>query len=161
MNAEKDKVVSIDYTLRNDDGDVMDSSKEAGPLDYLHGHGNIIPGLEEAVAGKGQGDHVEVSVPAEKAYGEYNDQLVMPVPKDRFQGIEDIQPGMQFQAQTQNGGMQIVTVKDVGDEEVTVDANHPLAGETLHFEVDVVNVRDAEDEEKEHGHVHKEGEDHG
>lgn len=154
MQAEKDRVVAIDYTLKNDDGDVLDSSQGKEPLAYIHGHGNIINGLENALAGKGQGDHVDVSVVPAEAYGEYNDELIMEVPRERFQGIEDIQPGMQFQAQAQNGATQIVTVKEVKDESVAVDGNHPLAGQTLHFSVDVVSVREAEKEELEHGHVH-------
>ena len=153
MQIDKHTVVTIDYTLTNDQGEVIDTSENSQPLAYLHGTGNIIPGLEEALEGKSSGDEVQVSIPPEKAYGEHDDQLKQVVPRDRFEGVEQLEPGMQFQAQTE-GGVRIVTISAIDGDDVTVDANHPLAGETLHFEVAVREVREASSEEIEHGHVH-------
>lgn len=156
MQIAADKVVSIDYTLRNDAGDVLDQSAPDSPLNYLHGHGNLIPGLESALAGKSQGDQVDAVIPPAEAYGEFDAGLVQVVPREMFQGIDAIEPGMQFQAQS-GQGTQIITVKEVDGENVTVDANHQLAGETLHFDVTVKDVRDASEEELSHGHVHGPG----
>lgn len=149
------RVVTIHYTLTNDEGEQLDSSRVEGrePLSYLEGAQNIIGGLETALNEKGAGDQVKVSVNPEEGYGEKNDELVQPVPVSAFEGVESIEPGMQFQAQTP-GGPQIVRVVEVNDETVTIDANHPLAGETLHFDVEVVEAREATDEEQEHGHAH-------
>jgi len=155
MQVAKDTVVAIDYTLKDDDGSVVDASQEGQPLEYLHGAGNIIPGLEKALEGKQAGDDVSVTVQPTEAYGERNDDLQQEVPKDLFQGVDKIEPGMRFQAETQQG-TQVVTVTAVEDDTVTVDANHPLAGQTLNFEVNVSNVRPATAEELEHGHVHNE-----
>lgn len=160
MQVAKDKVVSIDYTLTDDEGSVLDTSKGRAPLAYLHGAGNIIPGLEKALEGKQAGEQVAVRVPAAEAYGERDDALAQEVPLEMFQGVESIEPGMRFQAQT-SAGVQVVTVTKVEGESVTVDGNHPLAGKPLNFDVNVVEVRDATDEELAHGHVHgPEGHDH-
>ena len=156
MNATKDKVVTIDYTLTGPNGEVLDSSNGREPMPYLHGAGNIIPGLESALEGKVAGDQLVVDVPAEQAYGERDPQLVQAVPRDRFQGVPDIKAGMQFQAQTP-AGPRIVTVVGVDDANVQVDANHPLAGVPLKFDVKIVDVRDASPEELSHGHVHGAG----
>jgi FKBP-type peptidyl-prolyl cis-trans isomerase SlyD len=156
MNIEKDKVVSIDYTLTGDDGQVIDSSKGREPLHYLHGAGNIIPGLESALEGKAQGDQVNVSVPPEQGYGPRDERMVQAVPRASFGGVAEIKPGMQFQAQT-NAGPRIITVVDVQGDQVMIDANHPLAGQTLNFDVNVRDVRDATQEELSHGHVHGPG----
>ncbi|HEX7030418.1 MAG TPA: peptidylprolyl isomerase [Gammaproteobacteria bacterium] len=156
MQISANKVVSIHYTLKNDAGDVLDSSSGREPLAYLQGAGNIVPGLEKALEGKSAGETVNVSVAPEEGYGPRHDGLVQDVPREAFQGVEDIQPGMQFHAQGPQGPM-VVTVVEAGDDAVKVDGNHPLAGETLHFDVEVTDVRDATDEEKEHGHVHGEG----
>lgn len=156
MRIEKDKVVSIDYTLTNLQGEVIDSSKGREPLPYLHGASNIIPGLEAALEGKSSGDQVQVTVQPEQGYGQRDPQLVQGVPRDRFQGVSNIQAGMQFTAQTPQG-RRIVTVTKVDEAEVTVDANHPLAGVTLNFDVTVKDVRDATPEELQHGHVHGPG----
>jgi FKBP-type peptidyl-prolyl cis-trans isomerase SlyD len=153
MNISKDKVVSIDYTLTDNGGQVLDSSQGKEPLNYLHGAGNIIPGLESALEGKVQGEKVNVQVPPEQAYGPRDERMVQAVPRSAFQGAENIQPGMQFQAQT-NAGARIITVVGVQGDQVTIDANHPLAGQTLNFDVDVRGVRDATPEELSHGHVH-------
>lgn len=156
MQISANKVVSIHYTLKNDAGDVLDTSSGRDPLAYLHGNNNIIPGLEKALEGKAAGDSVQVSVEPGEGYGERQEGLVQDVPREAFQGIDDIKPGMQFQAQGPQGPV-LVTVTSVADETVTVDGNHPLAGETLHFDVEVAEVREATDEEMEHGHVHGPG----
>ncbi|WP_018719372.1 FKBP-type peptidyl-prolyl cis-trans isomerase [Arhodomonas aquaeolei] len=155
MQISKDKVVAIDYTLKDNDGEVLDASPEGQPLQYLHGAGNIIPGLESALEGKAAGDDVSVTVEPAEAYGERDDRLQQEVPMEMFQGVDKVEPGMRFQAQTQ-AGTQVVTVAAVDGETVTVDANHPLAGQTLNFEVKVSEVREATDEELEHGHIHEE-----
>lgn len=152
---QNDQVVSFHYTLTDENGTVIDKS-EGQPLVYLHGAGNIIPGLENALAGKTTGDKLVVNVAAAEGYGEYNAELVQEVPRNMFQGVEDIQAGMQFQAQTDDG-IQIVTVKEVTDEHIIVDGNHPLAGQNLNFDVEIVDIRDATQEELDHGHVHGAG----
>ena len=156
MQIGKDKVVAIDYTLTDPQGQVLDTSRGRGPLSYLHGTGNIIRGLEQALEGRGTGDTLQVQIPPEQAYGEKDPAMVQAVPRAAFRGITDIKPGMQFQAQ-HRGGQQVVTVVGVSDEEVTVDANHPLAGMTLNFDVNIVSVRDATAEELQHGHAHGPG----
>lgn len=152
MQVARDAVVLIHYTLKNDAGEVLDSSEGADPLAYLHGGGNIIAGLEEALEGKTTGDHVAVSIPPEKGYGVHDASLIQQVPKRAFQS-GNIQAGMRFTAQTEQGPRQVVVTKVIGDM-VSVDGNHPLAGETLHFEVDITEVRAASAEELAHGHVH-------
>lgn len=157
MQIEKNKVVSIWYTLTNNSGEVLDTNSGKQPLYFIQGIGNIIPGLEEALEGKATGDKMQVSIPPEKGYGLRNEQLVQKLPKNMFQGVEQIQPGMQFQAQSEQGGFQIITVTKVEGEEVHVDGNHPLAGETLNFDVEVEGIRDADQNELAHGHVHGPG----
>jgi len=157
MNVEKNKVVSIDYTLTDDQGVVLDSSDKHGPLAYLHGVGQLIPGLESALEGKSAGDTLTVTIPPKDAYGERDESLMFVIPKEHFRGIDDIEVGMQFE--TEGGSdAHVVTVVDVTDDKITVDGNHPLAGVTLNFDVTVVDVRDATAEELEHGHVHDAGE---
>lgn len=156
MQATKDKVVRIDYTLKDDEGTVLDSSEGREPVSYLHGAQNIVPGLETALEGQAAGDSLTVSVPPEQAYGQRDPNRVAEVPKANFPPEANIEVGAQFQAETA-AGPQVVTVVKVTDEEVTVDANHPLAGKTLHFDVKVVDVRDATEEEIEHGHAHGPG----
>ena len=156
MQIEANKVVSINYILRDDEDQVLDQSTPEAPLLYLHGHGNIIPGLENELNGKAVGDAIKVSVSPEEGYGEYDEQLIQAVPRNMFEGIDEIEPGMQFQAQM-GDGVQIVTVKEVTEESVTIDANHDLAGKTLHFEASVKEIRDASADELEHGHIHGPG----
>lgn len=153
MTVAKDKVVSIDYTLFDPKGEELDSSKGSGPLAYLHGADNIISGLEKALEGKTEGDKLRVTVAAAEAYGERDSALIVTVPKDRFEEDADIQVGMQFQAESEDG-VRIVTVTSIGDDGVTIDANHPLAGVDLTFDVEVISVRDANPEELSHGHPH-------
>jgi len=156
MQIAKDKVVSIHYTLKNDAGSVIDSSEGAEPLVYLHGAQNIIPGLERALEGKVTDDALEVSIEAVDAYGEYNKELTQVVPSNMFEGVDKLEAGMEFQAQTEQG-MQVIRIADVNGDDITIDGNHPLAGERLHFDVTVDAVRDASAEELEHGHIHTEG----
>lgn len=146
-------VAYFHYTLTNDAGEVLDSSNGREPLPYLHGKGNIVPGLEKALAGKKAGDKLDVVVAPEEGYGPHIDSLVQVVPKSAFQGVENLEPGMQFQAESNMGPVSVV-VTSVDGENVTVDGNHPLAGETLHFSVEITQVRDATVEEVMHGHVH-------
>jgi FKBP-type peptidyl-prolyl cis-trans isomerase SlyD len=156
MLIAKDSVVSIDYTLTDSDGTVLDSSKGQKPLEYLHGSGNIIPGLEEALEGKGTGDSFKVSVPPEKGYGTRNEALSQKVPRKMFDSKTEIKPGMRFHAEAEHGE-HTVTVIAVDSENITVDANHPLAGKILNFDVKITGVRAATHEELAHGHVHGAG----
>jgi FKBP-type peptidyl-prolyl cis-trans isomerase SlyD len=153
MQIAHDKVVLIHYTLRNDAGELLDSSSGGDALAYLHGQGNIIPGLEKALEGKQAGDKLSVKVEPAEGYGQRDARLVQQVPRRQF-GDANVQPGMQFHAQTSQGQNRVVTVTHIAGDMVTVDGNHPLAGENLHFDVEVEDVRDATAEELEHGHVH-------
>jgi len=156
MQIANDVVASIEYTLTDDQGNVIDSSAGGEPLAYLHGAGNIIPGLEAALAGKVVGDAFKVSIAPADGYGEKNEDMLQQVPREMFQGVDNIEAGMQFHAQTDHG-MQVITVAAVDGDMVTVDGNHPLAGQTLHFDVKVLEVRAPSAEELEHGHVHGSG----
>jgi len=156
MKISKDRVVSIDYTLKDVNGEVIDTSDGRAPLDYIHGSGSIIQGLENALEGKAVGDELTVTISPEEAYGLRDDSLAQSVDRKIFETEEDLQVGMQFQAPSEQG-MMIVTVTEIKDDSVTVDTNHPLAGETLHFDVAVVDVRDATEEELGHGHAHGSG----
>ncbi|WP_426209420.1 FKBP-type peptidyl-prolyl cis-trans isomerase [Pseudomonas sp. TWR2-1-1] len=157
MTIAANKAVSIEYTLTNDDGDVIDSSTGGAPLVYLQGAGNIIPGLEKALEGKAVGEELTVTVEPEDAYGEYSAELVSTLSASMFEGVDQLEVGMQFHASAPDGQMQIVTIRDLDGDDVTVDGNHPLAGQRLTFKVKVVAVRDASEEEVAHGHVHGEG----
>ncbi|MET8426718.1 peptidylprolyl isomerase [Nocardia sp. NPDC059091] len=156
MSIAADKVVSIEYTLKADDGEVLDTSVGEAPLVYLHGADNIVPGLEQALEGKSTGDELVVVVEPEDAYGEYLAELVSAVPRDMFEGVDELEPGMEFHAEAPDGDSQIVIVRQVDGDEVTIDANHPLAGQRLHFTVKVVDIRDASEDELAHGHPHGE-----
>jgi FKBP-type peptidyl-prolyl cis-trans isomerase SlyD len=156
MLIAQDKVVLIHYTLTNDKGDVLDSSSGGDPLAYMHGQGNIIPGLEKALEGKQAGDKLSVKVEPAEGYGVHDAKLIQQVPRRQFGGA-NVQPGMQFHAQTSGGNTRVVTVTRMVGDMVTVDGNHPLAGENLNFDVEVTDVRDASAEELEHGHVHGPG----
>lgn len=151
-----DSVVLFNYTLTNDAGDVLDKSN-GEPLAYLHGHHNIISGLEAALLGKSAGDKLVAVIEPADAYGEYLAEAVQEVPRSNFQGVDNIEVGMQFQSQTEDGHVMLVAVKEVTDELVIVDANHPLAGERLTFDVEIVEVRAATADEIAHGHVHGAG----
>ena len=149
-------VASFNYTLTNDAGEIIDSSEGRSPLAYLHGAGNIVPGLEKEMAGRQAGDRFDVVVAPEDGYGQPNPMLVQTVPREAFQGVDTIEVGMEFQAQTPQGPLSVVVSK-VDADNVTVDGNHPLAGKTLHFAIEVTDVRDASVEELAHGHVHGPG----
>jgi FKBP-type peptidyl-prolyl cis-trans isomerase SlyD len=149
-------VASFNYTLTNDAGEVLDSSEGREPLVYLHGKGNIVPGLEKEMTGKKAGDKFKVEVSPEEGYGVHNPGLVQEVPRDAFRGVNDLQPGMQFRAESDRGPMSVVITAIEGDK-VTVDGNHPLAGATLHFAIEITEVREASVEEVLHGHVHGAG----
>ncbi len=146
MNIVKDKFVAIHYTLKNDKGDVMDTSNGAEPLAYLHGNGFLIPGLEKALEGKTAGDKFSTVVEAKDAYGERNEKLVVDVPKDKFDTTAPIEVGMEFSVQTPAGPM-IVKVVEINGDKIKVDGNHELAGKTLYFDIEVVEVRDPTQEE--------------
>lgn len=160
MVVQNDSVVTIAYTLTDEAGVVIDSSKEHGDLAYLHGHQNIIPGLEEALEGKEPGENLTVTVPPAKGYGDRDDQAVFEVPRDRLPADAELELGMQFQAQDGNGQSRIVTLTNIEDDTVMLDGNHPLAGQTLNFDVEVRDVREATEEERDHGHVHGPDTDH-
>jgi FKBP-type peptidyl-prolyl cis-trans isomerase SlyD len=154
MNIQNNSAVSFHYKLTDDDGISIDSSEGKEPLDYLHGAGNIIPGLEKALEGKTIGDSLTVAVTAAEGYGEVQKELIQEVPKEAFQGIDTIEVGMQFEAQTGQGGTVPVTVVAVTDELVTVDGNHPLAGKNLNFDVTIEDVQEATEEQLARGHLH-------
>lgn len=152
MTVTQDSVVSIHYTLKDNDGNILDSSSGRDPLNYIHGKGNLIPGMEEGIEGKSKGDQFELKVAPDKGYGVKNDKLIQKVPLKAF-GEQKVDAGMQFN--TQNG--QVVTIVEVDKESATVDANHPLAGVDLNFSVEIISVRKATQEEIDHGHVHGPG----
>ena len=156
MQIAKNTVVAIDYVLKDDKGQVLDSSEGREPLSYLHGAGTIIPGLERELDGKHIGDQLEVAVAAKDAYGERNEALIQEVAREQFDGVDDLEVGMKFRVDSTQGPM-VITVTRIGDEVVTVDGNHPLAGQNLNFAVNVREVREATEEELSHGHAHGPG----
>ena len=156
MKIEDQKVVTFHYTLKNAQGETMESSVERDPLSYLHGARAIIPGLEAAMAGREIGDEFEVTIEPEDAYGERNEGNIQRVPAKHFRDPKMLEAGQLVSIQTKNGPVQ-ATVMKVGRFNVDVDTNHPLAGQTLTFEVEVTDVRDATEEEVSHGHVHGPG----
>ncbi len=156
MQIADKMAVSIHYTLTNEAGEQLDSSEGQDPLVYLHGHGNIIPGLENALKGKEVSDKFSVTIQPADAYGERRDDMVQVVPKSMFEGIDEIKVGMQFHADTSQG-MSVVTVSKVEGDEITIDGNHPLSGLALTFDVEVMEIRPATEDELEHKHIHGEG----
>jgi FKBP-type peptidyl-prolyl cis-trans isomerase SlyD len=150
----KGKVVSIHYTLTDDSGAVIDSSDGADPLEYLHGGENIVPGLERQLTGKTVGDKLRADVPAKEGYGERKSGKSQSVPRASFPPEVDLQVGMQFAAEAGNGHMVPIWISDIKGDQVFIDRNHPLAGKNLHFDVEVVKIRDATKQEIEHGHPH-------
>ncbi len=156
MKIAENSVASFHYTLTDSTGKVLDSSEGQEPLSYLHGAGNIIPGLEQALEGKAVGDKLNVAVNAAQAYGLRDDSLVQELPTTMFSGIEQIEVGMEFHAETEHG-LQVVTVTHVEGDQVTIDGNHPLAGVDLNFDVEITEVRAATEEELNHGHAHGAG----
>jgi len=156
MNISENCVASIHYTLTDGEGKVIDTSEGQEPLAYLHGAGNIIPGLEKALLGKAVGDKFNVSISASEAYGLRDGSMVQELPSNMFSGIENIEVGMEFHAETEHG-LQVVTVTKLEGDNVTIDGNHPLAGVDLTFDVEVAEIRAASAEELEHGHAHGAG----
>jgi FKBP-type peptidyl-prolyl cis-trans isomerase SlyD len=156
MQIAPNSVAAFHYTLTDEQNQVIDSSAGRDPLTYLHGSGQIVPGLEKQMEGRSAGDKFNAEVAPEEGYGAHQPGLMQEVPRDAFQGVEDIQPGMQFQGRGPQGEIN-VTVTGVDDDKVFIDGNHPLAGKTLHFAIEVVDVREASAQELEHGHVHGAG----
>ena len=157
MQIAKHTVVSMEYVLKNQQGEVLDQTSEGEAFSFIHGTGSIISGLEDALEGKQAGDDLEVNIPPEQAYGERDDSQQQQVPRTQFENPDEIQVGMMFHTQTPEGNVSVVTVVHTDAEHITVDANHPLAGETLNFNVKVLEVREATPEELDHGHVHGPG----
>lgn len=154
MQIADNTVVAVDYILKDDEGTLIDQSNPGQPLTYLHGHRNIVPGLETALKGKQAGETTEVNVDPKNGYGDVNPKLEQTVPKSHFQTIEAIEVGMQFQATTDQGPVPVRVVK-VQEDTVTIDGNHPLAGKRLNFQITVQDVRAATKDEIAHGHTHK------
>jgi FKBP-type peptidyl-prolyl cis-trans isomerase SlyD len=155
MQIGKEKVVAIHYTLRDNEGKVLDTSDGKDPLHYIQGTGSLIPGMEQGLEGRIKGDKLDIKVSPEDGYGVRDEAHVQQVPLDAFGG-QEVKIGMQFQAGGEAGRF-VVTVTDIQNDMATVDANHPLAGVELHFEVEVLDVREATDDELAHGHVHGPG----
>lgn len=159
MQIQDNKVVTLHYTLKDDEGQIIDQSND-GSFAYLHGANNIIPGLEQALQGKSTEDELSVSIDPKDGYGERKPDMVQVVERNMFNEGDEINVGMQFHAQSPDGQMIIVTIADVDGDQITIDGNHPLAGVNLNFDVTVVDVRDATAEELDHGHVHGPGDHH-
>lgn len=158
MQIVNNKVVAMNYVLKDDTGQILDSSEGRDPLAYIQGTGQIIPGLEKEMEGKKKGDKIQAIIAPENAYGLYMPEMVQEVPLNGFQGegSEQLQEGMQVRVETSNGPA-VAFVTKIDGETVTLDMNHPLADKTLHFDVEVMDVRDATEEELSHGHVHGPG----
>jgi len=157
MQIKAHKVVTLNYTLTDNEGNIIDQSND-GSFAYLHGANNIIPGLENALTGKSVGDSMDVTVSPEQGYGERDPAKAQEVPRNMFPEDADIEIGMQFHAQGPDGETLVVTVAGVEDDTITVDGNHPLAGIPLNFAVEVMEIRAASEEELNHGHIHSEDE---
>jgi len=156
MKISENKVVVLHYAVSDSDDTLIDSSYDHSPLSIIHGTGYLIPGLEDALTDHVTGDKFEVAVTAENAYGDRHDEFVQTVPKSMFESVEDLEVGSQLRATTDDGEQTVIVI-DVTDEEITVDGNHPLAGIDLKFDVEILEVRDATEDELQHGHVHGEG----
>lgn len=148
-----DLVVAIEYTLTVD-GEMIDTSEGEGPLEYLHGHANIIPGLEKELDGMSVGESKKVEVSPEEGYGELDDEAILEIPREEFPENVPLQPGIELEITDDEGDTMFATIVEIGDENILLDTNHPLAGKTLHFDVTVTGLRAATDSELEHGHVH-------
>jgi len=159
MTIAINKAVTLNYTLKDDQGEMLDQSNDASFI-YLHGANNIIPGLEDALTGRVKDDKFDLVIKPEDAYGEHNPEFTQVVDRSMFDQAQagDLEAGMQFQSQAEDGAMMIITISEVNGDKITIDGNHPLAGITLHYDVHVVDVRDATEEEITHGHIHAHGE---
>jgi FKBP-type peptidyl-prolyl cis-trans isomerase SlyD len=153
MQIAHNHVVTFHYTLKNDRGELIESSVGREPLDYLHGYRNIIPGLESELVGKSAGDEFTATVEPENAYGKYDESMVQTLSRDDFDGVEEFETGMRFEVEDDDG-VGLVTVTKIKGDEITVDGNHPMAGERLVFDIVVVKIREASAEELTHGHAH-------
>ncbi|MCA9472311.1 MAG: peptidylprolyl isomerase [Nitrospirales bacterium] len=153
-------VVSMHYKLTDDKGTVIDTSEGSKPLAYLHGAGNIIPGLEKALVGKTEGESLRVRIEPSEGYGDVNPDLIKIIERKAFEGIEKLEAGMTFQAKAPDGSTQNIMVTKVDGDDVTIDSNHPLAGITLNFDIQILSVREATKEELDHGHTHEGGHSH-
>ena len=157
MKVSKDSVVSLEYRLHLGDGQVVDESEPGQPLAYMHGRGQIVPGLEGQLEGMSAGESKKVVVPPSQGYGEHDPRGLQEVPREMFPPNANLQAGITISAQTADGDVIPITIRELKGEKVVVDLNHPMAGKTLHFDVTVREVRAATDEEKEHGHAHGPG----
>lgn len=156
MKVAQDSVVSFHYTLKDEAGSVIDQS-DGEPMAYLHGHGQIVPGLERELSGKLAGDKLQVRVSPAEGYGEHIAAMVQQIPREAFSKIAGLHVGMELQTRTRSGHPATVVVKEIGPELVTVDGNHELAGKTLFFDIEIAEVRTASEEELSHQHVHGPG----
>ncbi|SGZ94111.1 FKBP-type peptidyl-prolyl cis-trans isomerase SlyD [Bathymodiolus thermophilus thioautotrophic gill symbiont] len=157
MTIKKDKVVEMHCTLTDDKGEVIDSTKGQETMVFLQGHGNIVPGLEKAIEGMKVGESGDIVVQSKDAYGDHHAEGVQTIPKEALEGIDDLTVGMELQSKDEQGNPFIVCVKEINVDTIIVDANHPLAGKTLHFNISIESVREASKEELEHGHIHAHG----
>jgi FKBP-type peptidyl-prolyl cis-trans isomerase SlyD len=153
MKIEESKVVVLDFILTDEDGNILEDTKEVGPFAYIQGIGDFIPKIEEILEGKTEGFQSKIIVSPEEGYGEYDEELISEMSKEDFSEFEDIYEGLDFQAETDEGLLEFV-IKSIEDDVVLVDGNHPFAGKNLTFDLKVTEVRDASEEELEHGHVH-------
>lgn len=159
MQIAKDTVVTIDYTLKDNEGKTLDQSED-GKFAYLHGAHNVIPGLEAALVEKQAGDQVSVTIAPADAYGERDLGQIQRVPRSMFPPDVEIEVGMQFNSESPEGQLMVVLVSGIDGDTIIIDGNHPLASQTLHFDVNVISVRVATEEELEHGHAHGQGHEH-
>ena len=156
MNITSNKVITINYILKDQEGELIDKSEDSSFV-YLHGHNNIIPGLEAALENRSKGDSFSLVLEPKDAYGEYNPEITQTIPRDAFGGAE-LEVGMQFHAESDSGHPVLITISEINGDDITIDGNPPLAGVTLHYDVEVMDIRDATDEELSHGHIHAHGE---
>lgn len=154
MLISKNKVVSLAYELKNDKGETLDVADSRAPFHYLHGASQIVPGLESALDGLKKGDKKSVTVKPDDGYGEHNPELKMAASKTQFPGDVDLQVGLQFETETDDGERLMFTITGIEGDKVIIDGNHPLAGQTLHFSVEVIGIREATKDELQHGHAH-------
>ena len=156
----ENSVVTVNYTLTDDAGKVLDSSDGSKPMVYLHGTGSIVPGLEKALVGKGAGDSLKVRVAPAEAYGELIPDGIKTIERSAFEGVDVVEVGMAFDAEAPDGTEQHIVVTKVEGDNVTIDINHPLAGVALNFDIKILSVREATEEELDHGHSHEDGHSH-
>ncbi len=156
MKISKNNIVEINYTLKDNESNILDSSEGQEPLAYIHGIGNLIPGLENALEGKEKGDKIQTKIKPEDAYGVRDENLLETVSLKQFENQDDVKEGIQFQIET-NDGVKMATITNISGDDVSIDMNHPLADIELNFDVEVISIREASEEELSHGHVHGAG----